>query len=123
MKLMSRHRLSFRRVATWLRAGQEKRCRDTDLMLRHGSGCLVVTWCRDQGFGSRHGRSVGGAEAGRDMGLTSRPGLLNLGSRHHFEVATWLVQFGVATWTLFRSLHGHCSWTLFMDTVHRVKKK
>ena len=48
------------------------------------------------------------------MGLTSRPGLLLLGSRPHFEVATWLVQFGVATWTLF----GHCSWTLFMDTVH-----
>ena len=42
------------------------------------------------------------------MELTSRPGLLNLGSRHHFEVATWLVQSGggndvttsfeVATW-------------------------
>ena len=28
------------------------------------------------------------------MGLTSRPGLLNLGSQHHCEVATWLVQLG-----------------------------
>ena len=64
---------------TWLGARQEKRCRDTDLMSRHGSGGLVVTWCRDQGFGSRQGRSVGGAEAGRDRGLNSRPGLLNLG--------------------------------------------
>ena len=63
------------------------------------------------------------------MELTSQPGLLNLGSRHHFEVVTWLVQLGeetmdvatwvgqcevatwtgVATWTLFRSLFGHCS--------------
>ena len=83
----------------------------------------MVTWCRDQGFGSRQGRSLGGAEAGREMGLTSRSGLLNLGSRPHFEVATWLVQFGVATWTLFRSLFVCCSWTLFTSTVHRVKKK
>ena len=37
MKLMSRHR-----VATWLEAGQEKRCRDTDLMSRHDYGCLNV---------------------------------------------------------------------------------
>ena len=75
-----------------------------------------------------------GRPGGRDMGLTSRPGLLNLGSRHHFEVATWLVHSGggidvatsfevatcvgqcevatwtgFATWTLFRSLFGHCS--------------
>ena len=92
-------------------------------MSRHGSGCLVVTWCHDQGFGSQQGRSVEGVEAGRDMGLKSRPGLLNLGLRHHFEVATWLVQFGVATWTLFRSLFGYCSWTLFMSTVHIVKKR
>ena len=55
------------------------------------------------------------------MGLTSRLGLLLLGSRPHFEVATWLVQFGVATWTLFRSLFGHCSRTLFMNTVHKKK--
>ena len=33
-----------------------------------------------------------GRPGGRDMGLTSRPGLLNSGSRHHCEVATWLVQ-------------------------------
>ena len=37
MKLMSRHR-----VATWLEAGQERRCRDTDMMLRHDSCCLDV---------------------------------------------------------------------------------
>ena len=28
------------------------------------------------------------------MGLTSRPGLLNLGSRPQNDVATWLVQLG-----------------------------
>ena len=33
-----------------------------------------------------------GRPGGHDMGLTSRPGLLNLGSRHHCEVATWFVQ-------------------------------
>ena len=36
-------------------------------------------------------------QGGHDMGLMSRPGLLNLGSRHHFEVATWLVQLGEET--------------------------
>ena len=47
MKWMSRHR-----VATWLRTGQEKRCRDTDLMLRHGVawvGVATWSWCRDMG--------------------------------------------------------------------------
>ena len=38
-----------------------------------------------------------GRPGGRDMGLTSRPGLLNLGSRHHFKVVTWLVQLGKET--------------------------
>ena len=58
-------------------------------------GIDVATWSwrRDMAWSSRR----------------SRPGLLNLGSRHHFEVATWFVQFGVATWTLFRSLFGYCS--------------
>ena len=37
MKLLSRHR-----VATWLEAGQERRCRYTDMMSRHDSGCLDV---------------------------------------------------------------------------------
>ena len=46
-------------------------------MLRHGSGCLVVVWCRDQGFGSRQGRSC---ERSRGW------------SRHRFEVATWPVE-------------------------------
>ena len=40
MKWMSRHR-----VATWLGTGQEKRCRDTDLMSRHGVAWVgVATW-------------------------------------------------------------------------------
>ena len=81
-------------------------------MSRHGSGCLVVIWCRDQSFGSRQGRSVGGAEAGRDMGLTSRPGLLNLGSRPHFEVATWPRLLGHLV-----SRPGHCSGHC-LDTIH-----
>ena len=68
----------------------------------------MVIWCRDQGFGSRQGRSVGGAEVGRDMGLTSRPGLLKLGSRPHFEVATWPRLLGHLVSRL-----GHC-----LDTVH-----
>ena len=38
-----------------------------------------------------------GRPGGRDIGLTSRPCLLNLGSRHHFEVVTWLVQLGKET--------------------------
>ena len=37
MKVMSRHR-----VATWLEAGQERRCRDTDMMSRHDTGYLDV---------------------------------------------------------------------------------
>ena len=66
------------------------------------------------------------------MGMMSRPGLLNLGSRHHFEVATWVDSvrsqpgLEVATWPrLSRPGHcsGHCSGTLFMNTVHRVKKR
>ena len=36
MKTMSRHRLVSRRVATWLGAGQEKRCRDPVLRSRPG---------------------------------------------------------------------------------------
>ena len=89
-------------------------------------------------FGGHDLISLAERKGGRDMGMTSQPGLLNLGSRHHFEVVTWLVQLGggtksrprfevatwvgqceVATWTLFRSLFGHCSWTLFMNTIHR----
>ena len=46
-------------------------------MSQHDSCCLMVVWCRDRGV------SVGGAEAGHDIDLRSRPGLLKLG------VATW----------------------------------
>ena len=52
-------------------------CRDTDLMSRHGSGCLVAVGCHDQGFGLRQGRICG-----------MRRGW----SRHRFEVATWLIE-------------------------------
>ena len=68
------------------------------------------------------------------MGLTSRPGLLNLGSRHHLEVATWLVQLGEETMSRhplvsrpglasvrsrpgLMSQPGHCSGHC-LDTVH-----
>ena len=54
MKLMSRHRLVSRRsrpgmdVTTWLRVGQEKRCRDPGLRSRPGlfwlGGKEVATW-------------------------------------------------------------------------------
>ena len=39
-------------VATWLEAGQEKRCRDTNVMSRHGVawvGVATWSWCRDMG--------------------------------------------------------------------------
>ena len=52
-------------------------------MSRHDSGFLVVVWCRDKVLGGDRGVSVGGAKAGRDIDLRSRPGLLKLG------VATW----------------------------------
>ena len=38
MGLTSRHG-----EATWLEAGQERRCRDTDMMSRHDSSYLDVT--------------------------------------------------------------------------------
>ena len=47
MKLMSRHRVASRRVATWFWCRDLDRprwCRDTDLMSRHGLGCMVVVW-------------------------------------------------------------------------------
>ena len=54
-------------------------CRDTDLMSQQDSGCLVVVWCHDQGFGSRQGRFCGKSK-----------GWL----RHRFEVETWPVEIG-----------------------------
>ena len=68
------------------------------------------------------------------MGLTSRPGLLNLGSRHPLEVATWLVQLREETMSRHPlvsrprlasvrsrpglvSQPGHCSGHC-LDTVH-----
>ena len=62
------------------------------------------------------------------MELMSRPGLLNLGSRHHFEVATWLVQLGEKTMSRpglasvrsrpgLVSQPGHCSGNC-LETVH-----
>ena len=60
-------------------------------------------------------------------------------SRHGIDVATWPVALGVATsrpglFTLVSrpghcsghcldTVHGHCSWTLFMRTVHKGSKK
>ena len=59
---------------------------------------------------------MGGAEAGRDMGLTLRLGLLNLGSRPHFEVATWprllghlVSRPGYCSGHCLGTVHGHCS--------------
>ena len=55
--------------------------RDLVLVSRPGSGLGrrndVATWV-----------VLVGRKGGPDMGLTSRPGMLNLGSRPHFEVAT-----------------------------------
>ena len=66
---------------------------------------------------------------------------VELGVATSIEVATWLVQSGggsdvatsfeVATWGRLPALFGHCSghcldhcsWTLFMNIVHRVSKK
>ena len=87
-------------------------------MSRHGSGCLVVVWCRDQGFGPRQGHFCG-----RSRGWL----------RHRFEVTTWPVEIGCRDldWALRPDLV-QCTvlctvqvtvWTLFMSTVHRVKKK
>ena len=56
---------------------------------------LAALWLFDVAtkvLGRDRGVSVGGAEAGRDIDLRSRPGLLKLVSRpHFFEVATWAV--------------------------------
>ena len=50
------------------------------------SGVTTKVLGRDRGF------SMGKAEAGRDIDLRSRPGLLKLVSHpHFFEVATWAV--------------------------------
>ena len=84
-----------------------------------------------------------GCPGGRDMGLTSRPGLLNLGSRHHLRSRPGLFSWAGETMSRhpLRSRHGagclvQCTvlctiqvtvWTLFMETVHehcsQVKKK
>ena len=93
MNLLSRHRLVVQEVATWID---------------------VATWP------------------------------IELGVTTSFEVATWLVQSGggsdvatsfeLTTWgrlpgTVHCFVHcsgycsDHCSWTLFMNTVHRVSKK
>ena len=70
IKLMSRHRVASRRVATWFWCRDldwPEWCRDTDLMSRHGSDCPM---------------EIGVATPF----LRSRPGLFWLGRR---EVATW----------------------------------
>ena len=57
MKWMSRHR-----VATWLGTEQKKRCRDTDLMSRHGVawvGVATWSWRRDMGAGCLCGALFG----------------------------------------------------------------
>ena len=54
---------------------------------------------------SRHGL---GRPGGRDMGLTSRPGLLNLGSRHHLRLRSGLFSQGKEAMSRhpLRSRHG-----------------
>ena len=57
MKWMSRHR-----VATWLGTGQKKRCRDTDLMSRHGVawvGVATWSWCHNMGQAACAGHCFG----------------------------------------------------------------
>ena len=112
-------------VATWLGAGQEKRCRDPVLRSRPGLALRpsrrdfnVATWasgcrkdpCHDIILRSRHRRSgwdrLRGRVATSAHLACARPG---------FWVCALCTQpsFG------FRSLLG----SLFMDTVHRDKKK
>ena len=76
-----------------------------------------------------------GRPRGRDMGLTSRPGLLKLMSRHHLRSRPGLFSQGKEWMSRhpLRSRQGvgylvQCTvqvivWALFMSTVHRVKKK
>ena len=52
-------------------------------MSRHDSGCLVVAGVATKVLGRDNGVSMGGEEAGRDIDLRSRPGLLKL------DVTTW----------------------------------
>ena len=117
------------------------------LTSRHERQCGASGHERQCGA-SRHERQCGTSRHGRKCRRsrhqwTSRPGLLNWRLRHplrsrpglfsqgrtdvatSFDVATRgkLVQCSALFCTLFRSLFGHCSWTRFMNTVHRLKKK
>ena len=76
-----------------------------------------------------------GHPGGRDMGLTSRPGLLNWRSRHPLRSRPGLFSQGEETMSRhpLRSRHGtgclvQCTvlctvWTLFMNTAHSKKKE
>ena len=84
MKLMSRHMGVPKRVATWFW------CRYLAWGLGRKNGVATpfggrdLEWperCRDTNLMSRHGLFLVGWKGGRDMGLVSRPGLLLLGSR------------------------------------------
>ena len=126
MKLMSRHKSVSKRVATWFR------CRD-----------LAWGWARE---GGRDMRPRPGRYA-RDLRTLSAPPVLAvrvtcarvvgcaLSSAHYlgttsaacarpgFWVCALCTQPSFVTVHCLGSLFGHCSWTLFMSTVHRVKKK
>ena len=58
-------------------------CRDTDLMSRHGSGCPMEVGVATPFFEVATWTVLIGQKGGRDMGLTSRLGLVVQ------EVATW----------------------------------
>ena len=73
------------------------------LMSRHGSSWPMETGVATP-FEVATWAVLAGWKGGRDMGMMLQPGLLNLGSRHHFEVATWVGQCEVATWVRGRDL-------------------
>ena len=118
--LMSRHGLAFQEVATW------KRCRN-----------LAWDWAREGGRDMRprpgryalpaHFERATFVACARDMRMTSllcaqqRPRHGHC-ARPGFWVCALCTQPSFVTVHCLGSLFGHCSWTLFMNTVHRVKK-
>ena len=79
IKLMSRHRVASRRVATWCWCHDldwPEWCRDTDLMSRHGSARPMEIGVTTPFFEVATWVVLVRQKGGRDIGLTSRPSLV-----------------------------------------------